>query len=92
MRINYKDKKVLTMGEATEQEVSFAVEDAKLQLQSDILATKRVLESKKSDLEVAKTGYPLEPKRIIDLMNEVEAYEDGVKKLEKLSVELGFSK
>jgi len=90
MRINYKEKRVLTEGEATEKEVLYAVEDSKLQLQSDILATKRALDSKSIELENAKTSYPLDTKLIISLTNEVEAYEDGIKKLESLKKEFGF--
>jgi hypothetical protein len=48
------------------------------------------LDSKSIELENAKTSYPLDTKLIISLTNEVEAYEDGIKKLENLKKEFGF--
>ena len=91
MRINYKEKKLLSQEETNSQEVAFAVEDAKLQLQSDILATKKSLEAKKSELQDAKTAYPLNVEKIISLSSEIEGYEDGLKKLKSLQEELGFN-
>ena len=90
MKLNYKEKKLLSQEETGTQEVLFAVEDAKLQLQSDILATKRSLESKKAELEDAKTTYPLDSCHIVSLMEEVESLKKGVKSLEALQKEFGF--
>ena len=90
MKINYKEKKLLSEQEVNEKEVEFAVEDAKLQLQSDILATKRLLEKKKIELADAKTCYPLDVEFIIELSNQVEDCEAGILELEKLQEELGL--
>ena len=90
MKLNYKEKKLLSQEETGTQEVLFAVEDAKLQLQSDILATKRSLETKKAELEDAKTTYPLDSSKIVSLMEEVESLKKGIKSLEALQKEFGF--
>ena len=90
MKINYKERKVLSSEEQSQKEVSRAVENAKLQLQSDILATQSALEDKKQELEDAKSTYPLNAVAIVNLQTEVEGLEDGLKKLKALKDELGL--
>ena len=90
MKINYKERKALSSEEQSQKEVSRAVENAKLQLQSDILATQSALEDKKQELYDAKTAYPLRSIDIVNLMTEVEGLEDGLKKLKALQEELGL--
>ena len=90
MKIDYKNKKLLTPDETVEKEVQFMVEETKLQLQSDILATKRDLEKAKANLASLKNDYPLNPQAIIEVQLNVESLEDGLKRLDTLSNELGF--
>lgn len=90
MRINYKTKQLLDSSTETEKEVQFAVEDTSLQLQSDVLATKRDLESAKILLEKYKTEYPLNVEQVIEQQLTVESLEDGLKRLQKLQTELGL--
>lgn len=90
MKINYKERKALSSEEQSQKEVSRAVENAKLQLQSDILATQSALEDKKQELEDAKSTYPLDAITIVNLQTEVEGLEDGLKKLKTLQEELGL--
>lgn len=90
MKINYKERKALSSEEQSQKEVSRAVENAKLQLQSDILATQSALEDKKQELDDAKSTYPLRSIDIVNLMTEVEGLEDGLKKLKALQEELGL--
>ena len=90
MKINYKERKALSSEEQSQKEVSRAVENAKLQLQSDILATQSALEDKKQELDDVKTTYPLKSIDIVNLMTEVEGLEDGLKKLKALQEELGL--
>ena len=92
MKINYKKKELLSQEETSMKEVEFAVEDAKLQLQSDILATKKSLENSKAALQDAKNTYPLDTARISNLISEVEGFEKGIKVLEDLQKEFGFVK
>lgn len=90
MKINYKERKALSSEEQSQKEVSRAVENAKLQLQSDILATQSALEDKKQEFEDAKSTYPLDAVAIVNLQTEVEGLEDGLKKLKALKDELGL--
>ena len=90
MKLNYKERKALSSEEQSQKEVSRAVENAKLQLQSDILATQSALEDKKQELDDAKSTYPLRSIDIVNLITEVEGLEDGLKKLKVLQEELGL--
>ena len=88
MKIDYKNKKLMSSEEMTEKEVEFKVESAKLQLQSDILATKQSKAKAEAELEAAKHTYPLDTPKIIECQAEVEAYAEGLEKLEALMKEL----
>lgn len=90
MKINYKEKTLLCPVESVKDQSEFMVEDTKLELASTVLNTKKELEDKKAELADAKTEYPLDIYRVIDLMVEVEEYEDGLKKLQSLQKELGL--
>ena len=90
MRIDYAKKKLLSAEELNQQEVSYMVDEAKLQFDADILSTKRELAAKKAELEEAKTSYPLDTQKIINLQIEVEAYQDGLKRLQELKKEFNF--
>jgi hypothetical protein len=48
------------------------------------------LATKKAELEEAKTSYPIDTQAIINLQIEVEAYQDGLKRLEILKKEFNF--
>ena len=89
-RINYAKKELLSAEELNQQEVSYMVDEAKLQFDADILSTKRELAVKKSELEEAKTSYPLDTQKIINLQVEVEAYQDGLRRLMELKKEFNF--
>ena len=88
MKIDYKNKKLMSSEEMTEKEIEYKVESAKLQLQSDILATKQSKAKAEAELESAKYTYPLDTQKIIDCQTEVEAYAEGLEKLEALMKEL----
>ena len=88
MRINYKEKKILSQGETDTQEISFMVEDTSLRLQSDILATKRSLSETKQKLKDAKTEYPLDVKKIMGLQTEMNNLKEGLDFLNALKEEL----
>ncbi len=90
MKINYKERKLVSEEQKSQKDIEFAVENAKLQLSSDILATKQELATKEAALEDAKSDVPLNTECIINLMADVEALKDGVKKLEALKKEFNF--
>jgi hypothetical protein len=68
--------------------LEYKVESAKLQLQSDILATKQSKAKAEAELEAAKHSYPLDTPKIIECQAEVEAYAESLVKLEALMAEL----
>jgi hypothetical protein len=72
----------------TQKEIECKVESAKLQLQSDILATKQSKFKAEVELEAAKHTYPLDTPKIIECQAEVEAYAEGLVRLEALMTEL----
>ena len=88
MKIDYKNKKLMSSEEMTQKEIEYKVESAKLQLQSDILATKQSKAKAEAELEATKHTYPLDTPRIIECQIEVEAYTEGLTKLEALMTEL----
>lgn len=89
MRINYKKRELLT--KESEQNVELLVQTSALQLQSDILATKQEVTKAKVELEILKSTYPLDVKRIIDTTVVLENYEKGLEKLKELEEELGLN-
>lgn len=89
-RINYAKKELLSTEELNQQEVLYMVDEAKLQFDADVLNTKRALAAKKAELEEAKTSYPIDTLKIINLQIEVESLEDGLKRLEILKKEFNF--
>jgi molecular chaperone DnaK (HSP70) len=88
MKIDYKNKKLMSSEEMTQKEIEFKVESAKLQLQSDILATKQSKAEVEAKLEAAKHTYPLDTQTIINCQWELESYTDGLNRLEELMKEL----
>lgn len=90
MRINYAKKELLSAEELNQQEVSYMVDEAKLQFDADVLNTKRALATKKAELDEAKTSYPIDTQKIINLQIEVESFEYGLRRLEILRKEFNF--
>ena len=89
-RINYAKKELLSAEELNQQEVSYMVDEAKLQFDADVLNTKRALATKKAELDEVKTSYPIDTLKIINLQIEVESLEEGLKRLEILKKEFNF--
>ncbi len=86
--LKYKDLLLQSSQEREEQEVEFRVEEMEQSLQADILATKRALAARKSDLARAKSSYPLNADKIIEFQIDIEGMEDGLKRLNALREEL----
>ena len=89
-RINYAKKELLSAEELNQQEVSYMVDEAKLQFDADVLNTKRALATKKAELAEAKTSYPINTQTIINLQLEVESYQDGLRRLMEVKKEFNF--
>ena len=90
MKVNYKEKKVLSQEEENQETLEFALEDTALNLRSDILATKRALAKAKKELSEAKTEYPLDIEFIMKKTDEIEGWKTGLKTLTDLQKDLGF--
>ena len=89
MKINYKTGQVLGI-ETTQEEVSFMVEEQKLQLQANLLATKQSLAEAKRKLVSAKSEYPLNFEEIVKLQTRIESLTSGITCLESLKEEFGW--
>lgn len=88
MLIDYKNKKLISPDEINNQQVEFNVRQAKLQLQADILKTEQLISEGEAKLKLAKQTYPFDSERIIDSQLELEAYQEGLKRLKELETEL----
>ena len=90
MKINYKAKTLISPEEKESKEVEYMVGLAKLQFEADLLETRKALEESKAKLADLKTEYPLNVVEIINTEIEVEEYQDGLDRMNKLGKELGF--
>lgn len=88
MLIDYKNKKLISTDEINSRQVEFNVRQAKLQLQADILKTEQLISEGEAKLKLAKQTYPFDSKHIIDCQLELEAYQEGLKRLKELETEL----
>ena len=50
----------------------------------------KALEESKAELADLKTDYPLDVAKIIECQINIEAYEDGIERMQELGKELGF--
>ena len=90
MKINYKAKTLISSAEKESKEVEYMVGLAKLQFEADLLETRKALEESKAELADLKTEYPLDVAKIIECQINIEAYEDGINRMNALGKELGF--
>jgi len=74
--------------EVEQQEVAYQVEQANIQLQSDLLATKQSLVKAQKDVKIKIKSIPFNAQAIIEAKIKVKALEAGLKELEKLQKEL----
>ncbi len=92
MKVDYKNKKVLSEEAVEKSSVEFAVESTSLELQSSLLATKKSLEEAKNDLKELKCSYPLDIQEIVSKTLDIRDLQDGIKIVESLQKEFGFIK
>jgi hypothetical protein len=57
-------------------------------LQADILKTEQLISEGEAKLKLAKQTYPFESDRILDAQLELEAFQEGLKRLKELETEL----
>ena len=90
MKVDYKNKKVLSEEAVENSQVEYAVESTKLELQSALLATRKSLEEAKSQLKELKSNYPINIEAIVEKQLEVRDYTNGIDIIESLQKEFGF--
>ena len=88
MKIDYKNRRVLEKDQ--NQDVSFMVEETDLNLQQDVIATKRELKKLNLQLEDLKSSYPLNVQKYLEVKGQIENLEKGLKYSIELQKELGF--
>ena len=88
MKIDYKNKKLVSQETVDNQQVELNVQAAALQLNSDLLATKRAMLEAEKELQEAKQAYPFNTQRIIDAQVKVEDFRDAIERIETLQKEL----
>lgn len=71
-----------------QQQLSHSAEQAKLQLQADILETKSKVAELTQRLEDLKSASPLSPSSIVSTQVELNAYNEGLAHLNDLMTEL----
>lgn len=91
MRLNFKEQKPLANEELSQREVQSAVEKTKLQLASDILATKSAIADVEEEIEVIKTTYPLDTQQYVNKVSELTGLKEGLKQITNLQKELGLA-
>jgi len=90
MKINYKNREILSEENEEKNKVDYYVESASLELQAAILATKKSVQDTKAKLEELKSEYPLDIQKIVDTTDMLIQYEEGLKIAENLKKELGL--
>jgi len=90
MKINYKNREILSEENEEKNKVDYYVESASLDLQAAILSTKKSVQDTKAKLEELKSEYPLDIQKIVDTAGLIEQYEDGLRIAENLKKELGL--
>ena len=90
MKLDYKNRKPLSLEEKDQKEVEFAIQNTKLQFEADKLATRRAIAECKECLNDLKSDYPINVQAIIDAQVELKNLEDGLEAIEALQKELGL--
>ena len=86
--LKYQERLLQSDQEKVQEDVQFQVEQAKLQLDADLLATKQSLADYEKELTGSLSVFPLDAKRIIGLKGKIADAKAGVKELEILKKEL----
>jgi len=86
-QLKLKEILLASAEENKKEEVEFVVKQSQLQLESDILATeKSIMEKKKMRNNILRGEF--DSQKIIECDIEIEAYQDGLKRLNQLKTEL----
>ena len=86
--MNRQERLQQSTADKEQSQVSHQVAQDKLQAQADLLETQRRVSVKKQELEELKSAETLSLSKIIQVQDELEGYEKGVKAIETLIEEL----
>lgn len=87
-QLKYQERLLQSDQEKVQEDVQFQVEQAKLQLDADLLATKQSLADSEKELNNLKSSYPLNPSHIIKVKGTVSELKKGIEELVALQKEL----
>ena len=90
MKINYKEKKILSQEAQEQQNLKYILKSTSLTVQGHVIETEKDIESLETKLACLKTSYPLKVKEIADTYQELENAKAGLKFLNDLKEELGL--
>lgn len=86
--LKYSERLQMSQKEKDSQESQYQVEQAKLQLASDILATQQSVMNASKRVDQLKGHFPLQSADIISAQGDLQGYEQGLKMLRALESEL----
>ena len=90
--LTYKQRLTQSQKERDSKALEHTVKEAKLQLQSDTLATEKSLLKKQEEVDNLKAAVPLDFSAIIKAQAELGGIQRGLDALNELGVELGLNK
>lgn len=90
MKLDYKNRKLLSSEVQDQKEVEFAVQNTKLQFEADKLATQRAIAECQEKLDNLKSDYPINIQAIITAQEDLKNLEAGLEAIEVLQKELGL--
>lgn len=90
MKVDYKTRQLLSEESVSKTQVEYAVDSTKLELQSNLLATKKSLAEAEQTLKELKSIYPLDVQSIVETMLVIRDYKNGIEIIESLQKEFNF--
>ena len=90
MKLDYKNRKLLSSEVQDQKEIEFAVQNTKLQFEADKLATQRAIAEYKEKLDNLKSDYPINIQAIITTQEDLKNLEAGLEAIKNLQKELGL--
>lgn len=88
VKIDYKKRELLEQD--SQKDVSFMVEETSLNIQQDVIATKRELKKVQSEIQDLKSSYPLDVPKYLALKAKEEGLTKGLSLIAELQQELGI--
>ena len=90
MKLDYKNRKLLSSEAQDQKEVEFAVQNTRLQFEADKLATKRAIAEHQEKLDNLKSDYPIDIQEIITTQEYLKNLQAGLEALIDLQKQLGL--